>query len=531
MSEIEDDLQSRLKRLADEVGTDAARERVVLDRSRGKRRLVAMTSGLMGLLLVGGIAGASMLVRGGDGIEQAPRPGRVTEEDLASMTVDELAAALFSADELEEATPSGFTVDQIVRNGPEETNDDYATVGVQMSGPVDYARVIFFVHPTPQAASEMREQRLRAEEGEWRALRRVGEPYAFKPLAVPDALPGTRCGIGLPQLLSCHAVLGQVMVLSQSSTSTMEQRPVTEEEIDAATKLIRSFGSYLERVYPKQADSSLVRYYFKVDEDNTSASGRLTVKAGNSICLDVQTRNITASHLLWMDPNRPDEAALIALTFFDPNGGEEGANLPPTGTHCFAGEQLKELRDDGLLERLVDEPREFRIDFHRGPNDDPGLIAELRRSPALGEFSSIEHAVAYLAKRLKVDVALPRELPSGIHLAQGQSVTVDRDGNIESGRLALRYGKKGHLILDYGRAIFDGCGGDGAQVVDVNGVAGLLLAKDQYPWTQIIWPAEPGDREATYGIYGSLRAGAMLEMARSMQLTVEDGAEKTEGCL
>lgn len=98
-----------------------------------------------------------------------------------------------------------------------------------------------------------------------------------------------------------------------------------------------------------------------------------------------------------------------------------------------------------------------------------------------------------------------------------------------SGRLELRFGAKGHLIIDFGRAGFDGCGGDGAAEVEINGVEGLMLAKDRYPWGQIIWPAQPGDSQATYGIYGSLRGPELLELARSMQLGLE-GEGTRAGC-
>lgn len=62
MNTIDDNLQQRLKRLADEVTPDARVEQVVLARAHVKRRLTAMMSGLVIVaMLIGGIAGASML--------------------------------------------------------------------------------------------------------------------------------------------------------------------------------------------------------------------------------------------------------------------------------------------------------------------------------------------------------------------------------------------------------------------------------------------------------------------------------------
>ena len=61
MSDLDRHLQGRLKNLADEIKPDPRREAVVVLRSRERRRLVAVASGIMALLLFGGIAGASML--------------------------------------------------------------------------------------------------------------------------------------------------------------------------------------------------------------------------------------------------------------------------------------------------------------------------------------------------------------------------------------------------------------------------------------------------------------------------------------
>ncbi len=148
-----------------------------------------------------------------------------------------------------------------------------------------------------------------------------------------------------------------------------------------------------------------------------------------------------------------------------------------------------------------------------------------------GSFKSLDDAMAYLSDRLDIAVALPEQLPEEIRLAPRRPVTVTTRDGLRSGRLELRFAKNGILTFDFGRASFDGCGGDGAEQVDINGEAGLMLAKDEYPWTQIIWPAEPGDAEATYGIYGSLQAAEMLELARSMPLVAAAPIEKSEGCL
>lgn len=255
MSEIDRDLQSRLKQLADEVEPDARRERVAMDLARTKRRLVAVGSGLMCLLLVGGIAGASIWSRGSNGIEPAPGPERVTEAELASMDAEELAAALFLDAELRDAVPSeaGFSADQIVRNGPYETNHDYATVGVRMTGPVDYARVIFFVHPDDAAAKGMYEKELYNARSSFRAARRSEDFRGWRPYAVANAAPGTKCSAGVDSLFTCMALRGRVVMLTQSSAGAPELGPkVSEVQLETAETLARSFSSYLNRIYPSQ---------------------------------------------------------------------------------------------------------------------------------------------------------------------------------------------------------------------------------------------------------------------------------------
>ena len=254
MSEIDRDLQSRLKKFADEVEPDASREGMVLERSRGKRRLVALTSALMALLLVGGVGGASMLAGGRDGIEPAPRPTRAADlrqKDLVSMSVTEIAAALFVDDDIRDAVPPSFTLTDVVRNGPAETNHEYATVGVRMTGPVDFARVIFFVHPDDAAASEMYDKELYNSRWSFQAARQSEDFRGWRPYAVANAAPGTKCSAGVDSLFTCMALRGRVLMLTQSTAGGLRLGgKVSETQLEAAETLARAFSSYLIRVYP-----------------------------------------------------------------------------------------------------------------------------------------------------------------------------------------------------------------------------------------------------------------------------------------
>ena len=152
-----------------------------------------------------------------------------------------------------------------------------------------------------------------------------------------------------------------------------------------------------------------VRYFFEVDQGDASASGTLEVEVDRpSLCLTVQTRDIMASHLLFDDPSVPGiRPWSIAFTFFEPDRGEGGATLPASGTHCVEDAQLESLGDDGLLADLVDEPERFRVDFHRGPNDEPGLLAELMT------FEEAFAGATYVDEEDRVSV----HVPSGWHVA------------------------------------------------------------------------------------------------------------------
>lgn len=174
------------------------------------------------------------------------RQGEPRDDD-----VETFAAALFKDNELTDAVPAGFSLREIIRHGPEETNHDYATVGVQMDGPVSYARVIFFVHPTERDAADMAIRRSEALTLEWKTAR-DGSDEVVKPFAVSNALPGSTCGSEPAQLVACHASLGRVVVVTQSAEEGPATLGVTKEELEAATTLIRSFGSYLERIYPPE---------------------------------------------------------------------------------------------------------------------------------------------------------------------------------------------------------------------------------------------------------------------------------------
>ena len=128
---------------------------------------------------------------------------------------------------------------------------------------------------------------------------------------------------------------------------------------------------------------SFARYFFETGSRDASASGVLEVNSHErTLCYEATTENIQASHLLRntgvVAGGRRFER-MIVVTFFDPEVRQQRAELPSGGRICFDEEELGEL--EGGLQVLIDHPEDFRVDFHRGPNDDPGLVAELQAEP------------------------------------------------------------------------------------------------------------------------------------------------------
>lgn len=308
MSEIDKDLQRRLKGFADVISPQPGWAAVVVRKARTKRRLVAMGAGLAMLVAIGGLAGETTLLGHQGGIKPAPGP---EETNCVSAGYD-----------LTVFVPEEDFHDKMV-----ELNDrliqDNAVASFEFVSAADALQEYLRENPNSSAPPPTFARR---------SQYRVVVKAEVDPDGVARRLADLGDGAHVPAL-DCP---------------------------------------------PKEPEKDFARYFFQAAKADSSASGVLEVNAADaSICLDVRTRNIKASHLLWTDPVGPGAGGMVVLTFFDPNDGEEGTNLPPSGRHCLAGAQLGTFDDDGLLARLLDSPDEFKLDFHRGPNDEPGLIAEL----------------------------------------------------------------------------------------------------------------------------------------------------------
>jgi hypothetical protein len=145
--------------------------------------------------------------------------------------------------------------------------------------------------------------------------------------------------------------------------------------------------------------------------------------------------------------------------------------------------------------------------------------------------ASIDEALAFIRKRVDERVVLPEGLPAGVALAPEHPVSALRSTTPTGWMLHLVYGTKKHVYIQYGSAVFDGCGPVGARRISVGSVPGLLVAS-KHPsgwWSELIWPAKPTDTTGRYGLTGSLSPRHTLRMARSMPGT-KLKSEATSSC-
>jgi hypothetical protein len=128
---------------------------------------------------------------------------------------------------------------------------------------------------------------------------------------------------------------------------------------------------------------------------------------------------------------------------------------------------------------------------------------------------------------MDIPVVLPHPLPSGTHLdPQGHLFVRTVPGGRRAAQLQLVFGAGGHLIIQYGVAVFEGRGGDDAVPTKVGGMDALIYQSPDLLWTELIWPATPDHPEGKYGLSGTLPRSVILALARSMsQQPAKDAAE------
>ncbi|HJR46036.1 MAG TPA: hypothetical protein VJ927_10575 [Actinomycetota bacterium] len=177
--------------------------------------------------------------------------GACTKEQRRAQLLAEterFAAEELPDERLEAAVPAGFEFDSVVRNGPERHNNDWITVGVRMTGPVDFARAIFYVHPGAKPAAVMYENQSDNAPDAWRMAQDAGarrkntpRPFTVDDLGIPN-----RCGVELAGLYRCHARMGRIYLVTESSAGGWPPgNKTTPQETKAARHLVEAFGDVL----------------------------------------------------------------------------------------------------------------------------------------------------------------------------------------------------------------------------------------------------------------------------------------------
>jgi hypothetical protein len=312
MTEIDRDLQQRLKGFVQGIKLEPRTEALVLSRSRTRRRLVAVASSLALLLLLGGITGGMSLLADRGPIEPAPGPHEVSGCVYPTFSVFVLV-------------PDDATDDQVAEVRERISRDE---------------RVVEARFVT-------------AEEAE--TLFREENPGYSRHLPTGDGEDQFR--LRLETGVDPDAVADDLREVGEGAVV-----PAPECPTPSPTK-------------------NFARYFFKTARGNASASGILEVDwRRRSICLQADlTPAITASHLEMEDPDRPPGTGRwsVVLSLFEPDESATRQVPSSAGPYCVTGHSLDELIDVELFVRLLDQPEMFRIDFHRGPDDVPGLKAEL----------------------------------------------------------------------------------------------------------------------------------------------------------
>ncbi|MEA2433241.1 MAG: hypothetical protein QOG54_698 [Actinomycetota bacterium] len=159
------------------------------------------------------------------------------------------------------------------------------------------------------------------------------------------------------------------------------------------------------------------------------------------------------------------------------------------------------------------------------PEPPPTTVEEV---PA-PRFASIDDALRFISRKVDVPVGLP-PLPDNAKLQSDNPVIVSRTRGVTTGYLYLTIGPRRPLILSYGVSGFDGCGGDDAREVDVNGQLGLLATSPGHRWSSIIWPANRETLEGRYGLSGGIGPDRALAWARAMDRAVTAPDRPATGC-
>jgi len=317
MTDHDDDLRALLRSAADRAKLRDGAEQRLLRAARLRRRLVAAVSALGLVLVVGGIAGASILWTGD---RQVSGPAVVDESEA----------------------PCGERhYDVAVLIAMERTQAEVDDLSLRLLGD-ERVRSIQFI------SREEAEKQFR-------------EKYPDHDGPLPTGAREDQIRIALePGVEPSEALMSELAELGGDGAVG----PAPE---DCATE---------------NPTVGFARYFFEAGSRDASASGVLEVNAQEgTLCYEATVENVTASHLLrntGVTGGGRRFERMIAATFFEPGVGPTPSAAGNVST-CLRGEELGELEHE--LHVLIDHPEDFRVDLHRGADDDPGLVAGLETEP------------------------------------------------------------------------------------------------------------------------------------------------------
>jgi hypothetical protein len=280
-------------------------------------------------------------------------------------------------------------------------------------------------------------------------------------------------------------------------------------------------------VSPPGADQSLAGATLGVYSpgktlNQAALSGTLVLKGG---CVMVKPRgNVQPVMIAWV-PGFHTEAGTGGVRVADEQGatvaliGDKvqlgGGPISPSDVRTASGNALPQSCATDHL---------FAMYTIRRLNQAESRLVKLQQTPEL------HAAVSRLERRLGLPILLPTKLPQGSLLDSRKGVSFFRYGNHWSGRLSFVFGSRKHVLIDYGVALFDGCGGDTAEPISVNGKPGLILPSRSATWTQLIWPATVKHPRGLYGVTGSLTRAQAIAIAESMSAVTNPTTTAPVGC-
>jgi hypothetical protein len=130
-------------------------------------------------------------------------------------------------------------------------------------------------------------------------------------------------------------------------------------------------------------------------------------------------------------------------------------------------------------------------------------------------FETMQSALAFLRRGMDIPIRLPSPTPSGLDMDGAVLVYAHTVGGERAAQLSLTFGRRRHLIIQYGVSTLDGCAPEVSVPVQVGGQPGRLRMSDG-PWAELIWPATLAHPVGVYGLAGYFSKRAVLAMGESM---------------